>query len=340
MNQATVGIYGAGSIGAYVGAHLIRAGIPTVLVGRQPLGADIGSHGLRASSLAGTDFRLAPGQVRYHTTPDALAECAIVFVTVKSAATPAARELGPILAPGATVVSLQNGVRNAAVLRAALPAAQVLAGMVPYNVVWGDHAHFHCGTSGELVIEQHGAATDRVLEALRRAGLAAAASADIDGVLWGKLLFNLNNPINALAGIPLRDELGQAAYRRVLAAAIAEALGALRAAGISPVGAAGVPPALVPAILRLPDGLFRRVARRMLAIDPQARSSMWEDLQRGRQTEIDYINGEVVRLAERLGRPAPVNRRLVALIKALEEGDWRLAKLPAPELAWRTGLLA
>ncbi|HEY1014567.1 MAG TPA: 2-dehydropantoate 2-reductase [Herpetosiphonaceae bacterium] len=339
MDQPTIGIYGAGSIGAYVGAHLIKAGLPTILVGRERLGAEIDAHGLRVTSLAGTDFLLAPGQVRYHTTPEALAGCDIVCVTVKSAATPAARELLPILRPGAIVVSLQNGVRNAAALREALPGATVLAGMVPYNVVWNAPAHFHCGTAGALAIERQNPATDQVLAAFRRAGLEAGASDHIEGVLWGKLLLNLNNPINALAGLPLRDELSQAGYRRVLAAAMAEALGLLRAAGIRPAGAAGAPPALVPAILRLPDPLFQRVARRMLAIDPQARSSMWEDIQRGRTTEIDYINGEVALLAEALERPAPVNRRLIELIKALEAGDQRLANLSAAELAWRTGLL-
>jgi len=73
-----------------------------------------------------------------------------------------------------------------------------------------------------------------------------------------------------------------------------------------------------PAILRLPDFLFRRLAGKLLAIDPLARTSMWEDLQAGRPTEIDYLNGEVVRLADSLDRPAPVNTKLVQLIREAE----------------------
>jgi 2-dehydropantoate 2-reductase len=73
-----------------------------------------------------------------------------------------------------------------------------------------------------------------------------------------------------------------------------------------------------PAILRLPDFLFRRLAAKMLAIDPLARTSMWEDLEAGRTTEIDYLNGEVVRLAESLNRTAPVNAKLVELIRQAE----------------------
>jgi 2-dehydropantoate 2-reductase len=82
--------------------------------------------------------------------------------------------------------------------------------------------------------------------------------------------------------------------------------------------------------LTLPDFVCTRVASRMLAIDPQARSSMWEDLQAGRKTEVDYLNGEIVRLAERLGRGAPVNARLTALVHAAEDGGRR--EWPAADL--------
>jgi 2-dehydropantoate 2-reductase len=83
-------------------------------------------------------------------------------------------------------------------------------------------------------------------------------------------------------------------------------------------------------VLTLPDVLFRPLAGRMLAIDPLARSSMWEDLQAGRPTEVDELNGEVVRLAQRLGRTAPVNARLVELVHAAESGGRR--RWSGPEL--------
>ena len=79
-------------------------------------------------------------------------------------------------------------------------------------------------------------------------------------------------------------------------------------------------PGLLPTLLRLPDALFTRVAATMLRIDPQARSSMWEDLQAGRRTEVDYLNGAVVTLARSLGLTAPANERLVALVRAAEAG--------------------
>jgi 2-dehydropantoate 2-reductase len=79
-----------------------------------------------------------------------------------------------------------------------------------------------------------------------------------------------------------------------------------------------VPPNLIPTILRLPDPVFRVVARRMLAIDPEARSSMWDDLQRRRTTEVDYLQGAIIALGEKTGTPTPVSRHITKLIKAAE----------------------
>ena len=90
------------------------------------------------------------------------------------------------------------------------------------------------------------------------------------------------------------------------------------AAGIRPARIEGVRPAMLPVILRLPDWLFRLVARRMLSIDPEARSSMWEDFIHRRPTEIDQLQGTVVRLAAKTGRTAPLAARVVALVREAE----------------------
>ena len=92
----------------------------------------------------------------------------------------------------------------------------------------------------------------------------------------------------------------------------------LKAAGIRPARIEGVPPGAVPRILRLPNWLFRRVAERMLAIDPEARSSMWEDLERRRPTEIDYLQGAILALAAKTRVRAPLTERIVRLVKEAE----------------------
>ncbi len=315
-----VGIFGAGSIGCYIGACLIRAGVDVVLLGRERLREEVAAHGMRVTDADGLDFRLQPGQVNVAIAADALADCTLILVTVKSADTETAAAAIALLPPlsARRVVSFQNGVRNAEQLRLGLAGIPVLAGMVPWNVVWNADAHFHRGTSGALMIDTAGKGAAAIADLLGRARLRTLLRRDLTAVLWGKLLLNLNNPINALSGLPLRQQLATRGYRRLLAALMREALAVMRSAGICPAKAAKLPPWLVPWVLDLPDGLFLRVASSMLKLDPQARSSMWEDLQRGRATEIDYINGEIVRLATQAGVAAPLNQALVELVHKIE----------------------
>ncbi|GAA4423698.1 2-dehydropantoate 2-reductase [Acidovorax lacteus] len=333
----TVVVLGAGSIGAYVGGALQAAGVPVVLVGRARMAERIARHGLRLSDLAGRQTHLPAEAVRYTQDPAALAQAVLVLVAVKSGDTDTAAATVARHAPaGAVVLSLQNGIGHAERLRAALPGRTVLAGMVPFNVVQTPDGRLHRGTFGELMVEAHPA------WAAWHAGFAAAhlplqERPDMPAVQWGKLLLNLNNPVNALSGQPLQRQLSQRAYRRVLAAAVDEALAALRAHGITPAAVGAVAPRWLPTLLRLPDALFRRVAARMLRMDPEARSSMWEDLQAGRLTEVEALNGAVVRLAAQAGREAPVNARLCALVHAAESGGPRDFSGPALWQAVRPG---
>jgi len=133
-------------------------------------------------------------------------------------------------------------------------------------------------------------------------------------VQWGKLLLNLNNPVNALSNLPLRQELLDRDCRRVFAALQTEALRVMARAGIAPAQVTAVSPTLLPHVLRLPNWLFTRLAKRMLQIDAKARSSMWDDLEAGRVTEIDALSGAVVRLAAQQGMEAPLNARMCELL--------------------------
>jgi 2-dehydropantoate 2-reductase len=137
-------------------------------------------------------------------------------------------------------------------------------------------------------------------------------------VQWGKLLVNLNNAVNALADIPIQQMIAQRDYRRVMAACAREGIAAVEKAGIKPVLDMPLPPRVMPWVLSLPDWIFSLIAGRLVTVDPQARSSMWDDLSRGRKTEIDALNGEIVRLAAKVGTAAPVNDQIVQLIKAAE----------------------
>jgi 2-dehydropantoate 2-reductase len=311
-----ISVAGAGSIGCFVGGVLADAGRRVSLLARPRVIAEIETNDLRVTSFEGFDRQVTSHQLSLSDDPSIFKDAGAVLVTVKSTDTADVADLIARHAPSdAVVVSLQNGVGNVSVLRERLGNRRVLAGMVPFNVIALGDGRFHRATSGDIVIEQDQAGTAAQLSVPH---LTMQASGNIAGVQWGKLLLNLNNALNALSGLPLRQQLAQRLWRVLFADQMSEGLAAMKAEGVRPVASTPIPPALTPHLLRLPDGVFQVLLGRTMKIDPEARSSMWEDLQRGRRTEIDYLQGVITRIAERRGLKVPLSMRIVALIKRAE----------------------
>ncbi|NUR14386.1 MAG: 2-dehydropantoate 2-reductase [Bradyrhizobium sp.] len=321
-----VAILGAGSVGCFIGGAWASAGVPVTLIGRPRLSGDIDQHGLTLSDYSGWQAHLAPGDVDYRCGPEALDEARIIALTVKSGDTAAAAdEIAKHATQGATVISFQNGVSNIEVLEQGLGGRfEVARGMVPYNVAYLGNGRFHKGVAGELYAEQR-AGVRPLADAVAGGPAALKFSDDMLGLAWGKLLINLNNAVNALSGRTLQEELKHRDYRRVFAASIEEGLELLKRADIEPAAVGPISLAMLPRLLNSPDWLFNRLFLKRWKIDAKARSSMADDLAAGRKTEIDYLNGELVRLAGRLQRAAPVNRAIVDLVRKAEAGAEPLA---------------
>lgn len=331
--KINIAIIGAGSIGCYVGGRLSAAGANVTLIGRQRIGQALQDNGLTVTSYLGYSHHAPLGPaLRFSESTDVAADADIVLICVKSAATESlAKELKAILKPNTIVISLQNGLGNAATLRQYLNDQVCLAGMVQFNVINRGDGQFHQGSEGGLECEANPAMLPYI-DCFDRSGLGMAQPDDFLSIQWAKLLLNLNNPINALSGLPLKQELSERDFRRCLSKAQSEALHLLAVAKIKPAKLTPLPPTWIPKLLTVPTWAFKLLANKMLAIDPLARSSMWEDLEAGRKTEVDYINGEVVQLAEQLNRHAPVNQKLIELIRAAENGgkrDWAASDLLA-----------
>ena len=218
------------------------------------------------------------------------------------------------------MISFQNGVSNVEVLEKGLGGRfEVARGMVQYNVAYLGEGRFHKGVAGDLYADRR-AGTRALAEAIGQGPAALKLSDEMLGLAWGKLLINLNNAVNALSGRSLIEELKQRDYRRVFAASMREGLDLLEQAEIEPVASGPIAPSRLPRVIGSPDWLFNRFFLKRWKIDAKARSSMADDLAAGRRTEVDYINGELVRLAERLQRTAPVNSAIVELVRAAEAG--------------------
>ncbi len=315
-----IGVMGAGAVGCYLGGLLADRGYPVTLVGRARVCGEVAVSGLVLTGMEQRSRRVSPQQLMMTTDAQALATADLVLVATKSSHTAVAgQQLSAVLRPDAVIASMQNGLRNGDVLRTALPQHHVLNGIVGFNVRSLGDGRFRQTSSGQLVFEatDHPAVIE-IARVLGDCGLDVELRQDIRALQWTKLVMNLNNAISALSGAPTPQLLFNPRYRAVVRAVIDEALGVLRAAKVKPARLGLVPVAMFPRMLRLPTPLLRVALRAQLKVDPEARSSMWEDLTRGRTTEVDELNGAIVELAGKHGCDAPLNRRIVAVIHDVE----------------------
>ena len=331
-----IGVLGAGAIGCYIGGSLQRAGHAVTLIGRPRVLDPIREHGLALRDLDGEVVRIAAETLRCAEDPRALADCDLVLVACKGNDTErAARELVPVLRPDGAVVSLQNGVDNPRVLASILGSERVFGGIVSWNVVWqgGELARM---TSGPVIVERRagarGDAVATMVKSLDRIGIKASDHPEIERVLWSKLLFNLNNAINALLGITLAEELADRRCRQLIATTMREGLAVMARAGIRPLRLGRMSPELSVRVLPLPDAVFKMLSRSMLKVGSDARSSMYADLALGKATEIEFLNGAVVRLGKEHDVPTPVNQRIVDEIKRAERLGKGSPRLSVAEL--------
>lgn len=310
-------IAGAGAVGCFVGGLLARSGLPVSFLGRRRILEGLRAEGLRLTGYDGLDVTVPPETLDLHESPQILGKADLILVCVKSAAT---SDMAALIADygqdGISVISLQNGMGHADTLRSALPGYDIRPAMVPFNVVPRGQGHFHRATSGDIVI---GAGPDDLDRLLSVEALPVTQSGEIEAIQWGKFLLNLNNAPNALSGLTLHQQLLSPQWRHLMAEQMEEALGVLRAHGCTIKPTTPVPVWLVPHILRLPTPLFKRIAAKMLRIDPEARTSMAYDLEAGRPTEIDALQGLVVAMGAEKSIPTPLSLSLLERIKAAEE---------------------
>lgn len=327
--------FGAGAIGCHTGATWLSsvtgAGGRITLIGRPSRLSALRDHAL---NLSGEQCgSVAAGGLHITDDPQTLSEADLIVLTHKAGALPDAIEAIRAYSGEKTpILSLLNGVAPVRLLRDALPERGCLAGMVPYNVVWQSTTHLHRVGPGNIALQRHPAT-----EWLAAAGVEIDQHGDLGPIQYGKLLLNLANPINALAGIALYDMLLDRGYRLVLSAAITEALNVYDQAGIRWTQVGPNSPRLAARMLRAPTWLFRLAVLRKQRLDRSAMTSMASDLQAGRLTEIDILSGEIATLGRQHGISTPINSALVRLVKSVETGE-RVGSLESPQLLREVGL--
>lgn len=297
-----VAVVGAGAVGGYFGGVLARAGAPVVMIGRPAFVEAVKKNGLFLDTV---QFQEAV-KVEASTDVSSIRDSQVVLFCVKTTDNAAtARAIAPLLAPGALAVSLQNGVDNVEQIRAAagieaLPAVVYVAASVPEP---GRVKHVG---RGDLVIGPRNAKTERFAGLFERAHVPCRISENIVGELWTKLTWNCAlNAISALGKAKYGQIAASEDARKVVENVVKELLAVARAANIQLPGLEEFSAALTGAL---------KIATQMAG----ALSSTAQDLNRGKLTEIDSLNGYIARRAAELGVPAPLNHALYTLVKLAE----------------------
>jgi len=289
---------GAGAVGCFYGGMLARAGHAVTLIGRPSHVQAVQARGLRMdTTMFDEQVPLAAS-----TEASAVAGADVVLLCVKSPDTEASGEqMRPHLAPGALVLCLQNGVDNAERLRAVLPGHEVGAAVVYVATEMAGPGHLRHNGRGELVIAPS-ARSDVLAQALAAAGVPTEISDNVRGALWAKLILNCAyNALSAVGRIVYGELVQRPGVPEVMRDVVAECLAVARADGVT-----------------VPDGVEAAV-RRIAETMPGQHSSTAQDLMRGKPSEIDFLNGYVVRRGDALGVPVPANRVLWSVVKLLEQ---------------------
>jgi 2-dehydropantoate 2-reductase len=296
-SKLTVAVMGAGAVGCYYGGMLARAGHRVTLIGRPQHVDAIARDGLHMDT-KGFDEHVP---VQASTESSAVAGAQLVLFCVKSGDTESAgAEIRPHLAPGAVVLSLQNGVDNAERLRRVLPQHTVAAVVVYVATEMAGPGHLKHHGRGDLVIEPF-EGSDELARTLVDAGIPTEVSPDVRGALWAKLAINCAyNAMSAVAQLPYGGLLQVDGVQAVIRDVLAECLAVAAAEGVA------VPSDIAAAT--------RRIGETM----PGQYSSTAQDVARGKPSEIDHLNGLVVRRGEALGVPTPANRVLHTMVKLVE----------------------
>jgi len=309
-SKTTVAVVGAGAVGSYYGAMLARAGHAVTLIGRAAHVAAIRERGL----LLHKGGSVETVHLDASTEIDAVRGAELVLVCVKSTDTDGvARALAPHLRAEALVLSLQNGVDNAPTLAAALPRQRVLAVAVYVATALPEPGVVQHHGRGDLVIgpieapapadaAQLAQQLQRVVAVLASADVPVTVSPDVRAELWRKLLVNCAyNAISALAQQPYGPMAAQPEIVQMQRALVHETVAVARAEGVA---------------LSLDDSM--EAMQRIAAAMPAQFSSTAQDMARGKSSEIDHLNGTVVRLGARHGIAVPANQALYALVKLIE----------------------
>jgi 2-dehydropantoate 2-reductase len=316
-------IFGAGLIGGYMAGSFASKGLDVSVVGRESMRPRF------AGDLTVTDYmdhKATVSNIGFITTEEnKIDHFDFIWLTVKCTGLQyALNDMAPFVGSNTVILSCQNGLGSDHEVAKVFPNNEVRRVIMASNVAQESETHLHRGSQGDLFVESYRCDDGRSLAETVSGDLLNAQNIEnMEAYSWAKLQLNLANAINALADIPVKQMLEHRAYRRIIAMAMQELIEVAHAKGLSLPKMAAVPMHWIPYVLNTPNFVFSILGTKMMDIDPTVRTSMWWDLSSRRLTEVDFINGAVVKHGAKLGIKCPVNQKIVEQVHHVEQSDKR-----------------
>lgn len=316
MKYAVIGL---GAIGGIIGGLLTKSGEKVILIGKKNQSEEISKKGLKIN---GINNSILVKNVHVSTDFSLISESDVIIICVKSQDTEnVANELKKYIKKSAFIVSLQNGVRNSKIIKE-ITGNRVFSGVVLFNALYIKPGEVTLTLKGGLIIETDSLYKEELesfIKLLTKSGIESRLDANIEGYLWSKLIVNLQNAVTALTGQTIKESLINKDSRATIIATMKEGLNILQKSKTPYKTLPDIDPKVTIRRLTILNSVLLKLGSRILKLNANARGSMWQSLYRKRQTEIDYINGEIVNLAKKHNLESPINKKLVELVKEAEE---------------------
>ena len=318
MKYAVIGL---GAVGSIIGGLLAKSGEEVILIGKTNQVKEIRNKGIKIN---GFNNSIHVDNVEVSADLSFVSNSDVIIICVKSQDTQnLAEELNKFIKKSTFIISLQNGVRNSKILKE-VTGKTVFSGIILFNALYNKPGDVTLTLKGGLILETNNLYKEKVegfIEVFNEYKIETILETNIQGFLWSKLVVNLQNAVTALTGQTIKDSIVNKDSRAIIIATMKEGLDILQKSKIPYKTLPDIDPKITIRRLKILNSILLKFGSRILKLNKTARSSMWQSLYRGRPTEIDYINGEIIDLAKNHDLKAPINKKLVELIKEAEKNN-------------------
>lgn len=317
MKYAVIGL---GAVGSVIGGLISKNNKNITLIGKKKQIEQIEKNGLKITK---NKSETTIENLNLSSDFSSIKKVDIIFVCIKSQDTKKLfLDLKDHMKEETVIVSLQNGVRNTEIINK-IVKNKVLSSVILFNALYKKPGQVDLTIKGKILLEDDKKYSKKIYELFKDTGIKITLVENIKKFQWSKLILNLQIAVTAITGQTIKESIINKDSRKIIAETMYEGVKIVEKSGIKIESLPDLDPKKMIKRLTKLNTFFLKIGSKFLGVSEKARNSMWQSLVRNRKTEIEYINGEIVKLAEKNKMSAPINRKLVRMIKDLEKKERR-----------------